>query len=398
MIIFGHHASAFDSKFLLQILAHPSSKRLINRVQAFSKESEVVLKIAIEFSCLICCPEDLPKRPFEFATLSTSKERMTQEYEREFFEMLDVVKTEICHHERLLANRDSSRSQPPPEATQRESHPRLVDSDASLIKSSDESEWARVSEVTSSDCLSDEEIEGLSTEQLLRRIHAFNESRKEKRINNSSIGAKRRQRKCRHKSALPLRKVEFRDSNLLLRSSLKRASDAMASSSLQLTKCAANPDVDPNESVICLSPTAKSCSCCKSREHIPTDHPELLKFADICFGDSSKLKFLTQKWSEFPFSLLNDMPQLERMPGFPSRDYFVNNHVSPPQQMTEREYLDVKILCQSYGVITARDLLVFYSLSDSIILSLVVTCAYKLLFREFNLNVLRFNTVSRLVG
>ena len=79
---------------------------------------------------------------------------------------------------------------------------------------------------------------------------------------------------------------------------------------------------------------------------------------------------------------------------FPLKSQF-KNELKDGKELSEKEYIDVKEQCRSMGVVSAFDLLTFYCLSDSLILGMILATAYRGLFREFGLNVLEFNTISR---
>ena len=163
-----------------------------------------------------------------------------------------------------------------------------------------------------------------------------------------------------------------------------------------MVKCEAFPEGQEGDegNVISLSPMPKTCACCIGKSHMKTDHPEVVKFAKICLGSEVHVDFLSRKFVDFPFEILQ-MPlrDLQRM-GWPLRSQF-KNKLKGGKELSEREYTDVREQCRSMGVMGAYDLLTFYCLSDSLILGMILSTAYRGLFREFGLNVLEFNTISR---
>ena len=352
--MFLHGFSYFDSKLILSALDSKAGRERVKTIKAFAKGGENCMKIDLEYRCLACFEQDLPKSVPDFAVLKGRSAEMKSIYQREFDERLEIVKREIQIQKDLVAMENEEDQEDEEEEVEEEGG-----------------------------------NEGASWRELTREFESATASPEE---------FDWRTKPCPHKRGWAGRRLVMADSNLLIRSSLAKASDDLVTSALQPTRCAFYPEGPPGahpSSRIWLG-ERKDCPCCVNLSPILEEAPEVIDYADRMMGDSKHTELLLKKLQNFPYSILDeDLEELNKSTTFPSREKFVNQ-LQDGKEIDIESYQSLKEDCERANIADPMSLLITYQNVDVISLLLLLQFSYKFVFRHFGLNILRYISISKL--
>ena len=404
--IFAHHFSGFDAKFLLQSLDSPNARRRIKSVKLFSKSAEAIIMLEIQFYCLCCFPEDVLSTCPPYATLSEKKEVLDAEYKTEFDNMIEVIYKEIDYHERNkihdydegieeeeidgVSPIDNSKRWP------------MEDEFSSMDDDNDETseeEDPEIDPVQYAEGYDDAFDADEAIRELQTRVDSFNQSRRRQPVEIEELVSRRQKISCPHAAAAPLKRIIFKDSNLLVRSSLHKASSAITNGRLQEKFCDANPmpaDFVQGEYGPPLNLESRRCNCksCSKKFHLPSQAPELLRFGKLCLpAGSEPITPILHKMDHFPYQVLDlEFDELMSSKTFPEQKLFTNS-LQDNAPISASDYAKFQQFCYSIGIKNAPDLLIWYSWSDVQCLSLVMTLSTLFLYEQFGLNLLNFGSI-----
>ena len=116
-------------------------------------------------------------------------------------------------------------------------------------------------------------------------------------------------KRCFHFSS-HLRKICFKDSYLIINSSLAKASDSMIDS-LQKSNCELNcadgifASIDDGSNSHINIGERKLCQCSKDKHYVMSECLEVTNFAKICLGDMKHVDHIFSKLRAFPYAVLD---------------------------------------------------------------------------------------------
>ena len=339
---------SFDSVFLLHALNSAEAKKSVSSYKIFAKESQKILKMDIHFKCLVCdssemlSKEDLKK----LAVFPHREEQMREVLLQEYDQKLAIVQREI--------------------QLQRENA-----EDGSILEIEEE-------------VLSDQEEEG-DYESFFAEDPV---------VNSPSRTSEAR---CKHFAAHTHRRLSIKDSLMLIRCSLQKALDEMVSTALQPSVCEAYPHGDPSypQSKLWLSETEKTCLCCAEKYSVRTEARDVCHFSEKALGSVEYAPRFLSKLPQFPYKLLDlGIPKLKAMKSWPSRESF-QNALKDNEEITEQDYSRLKTDCANMGVTTGYGLLYYYLSCDLYGLANLLHASTKYLFKNFELNLLRYMSISK---
>ena len=185
---------------------------------------------------------------------------------------------------------------------------------------------------------------------------------------------------------------------MLIRGSLAKCLQEMFSTAVQPNKCLAMPQGHPEypDSEIWLGDEPKTCSCCSQKHSVKVDASNVCHFSTHGLGDIKWTNMLLRKLPNFPYQELNKgIEALRSFPSWPSVAAF-RNSLKDNEDISMADYLSLKSNCHLMGITNSYDLLIMYLSADLLGLCTLIDFSHRYLFREFNLNLLRFISISRL--
>ena len=350
--IWFHNLENFDALLLLQSLESAEAKRHIERIRVFAKESQKIIKIDLTFRCYCCFPDEVlqEKDLKELSVFSHREKEIRHQLNCEYRQKLKFV------HKEIKNQRESS-------------------ADNIVIE-------MREDDDDSDDDDDDDESYGEDEGDMIE-------------INEPIFNPK--PLKCKHHGARFHKRLQIKDSLMLIRGSLAKSLQEMFSTAIQPNKCSAMPNGHPQypDNDIWLGDEPKSCSCCLQKHAVRQDASDICHFSAKALGSIKWSHMLLRKLPHFPYSVLNKgITKLRSMQNWPSMESFENS-LKDNENISLRDYESLKANCSSMGIRTSYDLLIFYLSADLLGLCTLIDFSHQYLFKEFNMNLLRFLSISR---
>ena len=358
---YSHNGSNFDTKILLCHLETAAAKKHIKKIKVFGKESDSIIKLTVEFYCYLCFPDDLPVSCPDFAILGQNSAIMKETYENEFQELMGIVQTELNSEEHI------------------DIEDRMLEDD----ETEDETEDEFNVEMEVDDFLS-------QVDEASAGAKKFDYAEAEDTV------LEKRKIVCPHRRFYNMRTVDFKDSFLLIRSSLEKSTEIMVNNTIQKSFCSGSPNLEGSfDTDVCIDSVKKSCACCVDLNHLPSACPEVLEFAKVCLGDIRRVDFILKKMKHYPYALHDlGLEQMIALQALPSRDLFQNS-LKDDRPITDEEYQDFLNICSKMAISESYSLMLSYLLIDVMTLSMLLHFSSKYMMKTFNLNLLEYSSISK---
>ena len=370
--IFGHSASRFDLRLLIPYLDRKEVKRQISRLKIYGRDSNNINLLQLEWRCFACHPEEIPSHPFNFAIMNENHD-MKLAYDEEFSMLRSAILREVETQMTECVDIDD-----------------CIDEDENDSLSGNEDNDDDYDDDDDDDNLSDDVIDDVSDDEFEAEAdHLLAEG------NSLVTSMENRQKTCKHRRFYCMNTIRFKDSNLIIRSSLEKATNNLVDNVIQMTSCQATQNEERQETKLCLLPRPKECSCCIAKFHLPTLNPEILEFSRICLGNVKFCDILVTKLPSYPYSLHSlGLERMEAMTQPPPRHFFTND-LRDGELISDESYQQFIELFRVLGMKENKSMMIMYLLIDILSLSLLLHHSSILMARHFELDILQYSTISK---